>query len=233
MQSRSTWRSCVRAAVLGAFVTTLSACASLAPPDLSVVMPQPYDEFMASANEAAKNGQTSESLTLFDRAAKADPSKKQPWLRISQIHFDERRYGLAITAAEEVLQRDNADVTAKSILAASGLRVTANALEQLRAVGELAGARDEAKALARTMRDALGESILPAPVPVQDSAPPRRPTPRPAVRRPTAGEVRTDAVVPAVPPVATNPTLPKTPPPAVKPADAVDPKRNPFSALKG
>ena len=237
MQSRSTWRSRVRAALLVAFVITLSACASFAPPDLNVVIPQPYDEFMSSANEAAKNGQTSESLALFERAAKADPSKKQPWLRISQIHFDERRYGSAITAAEEVLQRDNADVTAKSILAASGLRVTANALEQLRAVGELAGARDEAKALARTMRDALGESILPAPAPVQDAAPPRRPAPRPAARRPAAGQARTDAVVPGAHPAATDPASPKTrppaaPPPAVKPAET-DAKRNPFSALKG
>lgn len=166
---------------------------------------------MASAEEAHRKGGVVEAMDFYDKATKADPSKKQPWLRIAQAQFDARNYGSAITAAQEVLLRDTTDVTAKSIMAVSGLRVSATALDQLRLANALGGnTREEAQTLARIMREALGESILPpatpAASPVVEKAAPRLATP---ARR----------AAPVVP--------------AAAPTPAAEPKRNPFDALKG
>jgi tetratricopeptide (TPR) repeat protein len=188
------------------------------PKELKVLTPaESYKDLMEAASEAQKNGEPAEALALYERAAKADPAKKQPWLRIAQAQFDARNYGTAIIAAQEVQQRDNADVTAKSILAASGLRVAARALEQLRAANaDVVNTLEEARSLARTMRDALGEPILPA----AEEEIAVRPTPRPAARRPAAA--------PAVSPSTAAPVA--APRPAAAPAPA--PRRNPFDALK-
>jgi len=196
----------VAACVLASGLLFLGACAS-APKPASLIKPPSYAELMASAEDAHRKGGVVEAMGFYEKATKADPSKKQPWARIAQAQFDARNYGSAIAAAQEVLQRDTTDVTAKSIMAVSGLRVSANALEQLRLANALGGStRDEAQALARIMRDALGESILPPPVaaPVVNEKPAVRP---PAVRR----------VAPA----------------AAEPTPAAEPKRNPFDALKG
>jgi len=172
-------------------------------------MPPTYADLMVSADEAQKKGGVVEAMGFYEKAAKADPSKKQPWSRIAQAQFDARNYGSAITAAQEVLQRDTTDVTAKSIMAVSGLRVSANALEQLRLANALGGStREEAQTLARIMRDALGESILPAPLPAAAATPTDKPAARPTVRRAAS-------------------------PPAAASVPATEPKRNPFDALKG
>ncbi|MBX3618828.1 MAG: hypothetical protein KF891_02375 [Rhizobacter sp.] len=176
---------------------------------MKAVLPPTYAELMASAEEAHRKGGVVEAMGFYEKAAKADPSKKQPWARIAQAQFDARNYGSAINAAQEVLLRDTTDVTAKSILAVSGLRVSASALDQLRLANAVEGnTREEAQVLARIMREALGESILPAPV----VAPaPEKPAPR---------------AVPARRPAPVAPT----PSPARM---APEPKRNPFDALKG
>lgn len=193
--------------VVASGVVFLGACAS-APPAVKAVLPPTYADLMVSADEAQKKGGVVEAMGFYEKAAKADPSKKQPWSRIAQAQFDARNYGSAITAAQEVLQRDTTDVTAKSIMAVSGLRVSANALEQLRLANALGGnTREEAQTLARIMRDALGESILPAPLPA--------------------------AVPPAEKPVARPPVRRVAPQAAPASAPAADPKRNPFDALKG
>ena len=187
----------------------LGACSS-APKTVSAIMPPSYAELMASAEDAHRKGGVVEAMGFYEKATKADPSKKQPWARIAQAQFDARNYGSAIAAAQEVLQRDTSDVTAKSIMAVSGLRVSANALEQLRLANALGGStRDEAQALARIMRDALGESILPPPV-----------------TAPTANEK------PAVRPAPVRRAAPAAPS-AAEPTPAAAPKRNPFDALKG
>lgn len=193
------------ACVLASVFLVLGACSS-APKPVKALLPPTYAELMASAEDAHRKGGVVEAMGFYEKAAKADPSKKQPWARIAQAQFDARNYGSAIAAAQEVLQRDTSDITAKSIMAVSGLRVSASALEQLRLANAPMGGstRDEAQALARIMRDALGESILPPPVP----APPvEKPVVRPPVRR----------AVPATPSATPE----------------AEPKRNPFDALKG
>ncbi len=218
-------RPIVNLAVVGSAVM-LSACSST-PTEIKALSGPSYTELMASADEAQAKGGAAEALGYFERAAKADPGKKQPWLRIAQAQFDARNYGSAITASQEVLQRDNTDVTAKSIMAASGLRVSASALEQLREANALGGStREEAQSLARTMRDALGESILPATAAHSAS----ESTSKPVVKRaPAPPAVRKPAQV--VQPVVATPAAPVAAP--AKKVPAVEPKRNPFDALKG
>lgn len=125
------------------------------------VVPDRIASTMAAVDKAHKEGRTERALDLLDDAARLEPSSKMPWLRRAQIHFEGRQYGQAIQAAQEALQRDAADLTAKSILAVSGLRVSAEALDQLRKVNEVNGsARVEAESVARLIREALGEPIL-------------------------------------------------------------------------
>ncbi len=190
----------------------LSACVSTPSPVNAVLAPS-YADLMASAEEAHRKGGVVEAMGFYEKAAKADPSKKQPWVRIAQAQFDARNYGSAITASQEVLLRDTSDVTAKSIMAVSGLRVSAYALDQLRMANAVGGnTREEAQALARIMRDSLGESILPPAAPVASTTIDKPVAPRPAaVTAPTPARRPAAASIPASP----------------------EPKRNPFDALKG
>jgi hypothetical protein len=200
----------LRGLALAGSLVFLGACGST-PSPVKAVLPPSYADLMASAEEAHRKGGVVEAMGFYEKAAKADPSKKQPWVRIAQAQFDARNYGSAITASQEVLLRDTSDVTAKSIMAVSGLRVSAYALDQLRMANAVGGnTREEAQALARTMRDSLGESILPpavaAPAADKPTAPRSAAAPQP-VRRPAAA--------------------------ASVPITAPEPKRNPFDALKG
>lgn len=204
----SSWRP-LAACLIAAGVSLFAACSSTPPPPKAVVAPG-YAELMASAEDAHRKGGVVEAMGFYEKAAKSDPSKKQPWSRIAQAQFDARNYGAAITAAQEVLLRDTTDVAAKSIMAVSGLRVSANALDQLRLANAVGGnTREEAQSLARIMREALGESILPPAAPVVAAPAVEKPVPRaaPVLRRPPAA--------------------------ASVPAPAPEPKRNPFDALKG
>ena len=90
-----------------------AGCASK-PAVVNAVLPPTYADLMASAEEAHRKGGVVEAMDLYEKAAKADPSKKQPWARIAQAQFDARNYGAAITAAQEVLLRDTTDLTANA-----------------------------------------------------------------------------------------------------------------------
>ncbi len=197
---------------------SMSACTSL-PKELPKLAGPSYADAMLAGEDAHVKGASAESLAQFELAARTDPARKQPWLRIAQVQFDARNYGPAITAAQEVLQRDNADVTAKSIMAASGLRVSAAALDQLREANALTGGtREEAQMLARTMRTALGESIFPAPEPALTEAPAKPVKPARSIAR--------KAIQPADKSASQTAPVPEKP-------RAAEPKRNPFDALKG
>ncbi|KIQ98076.1 tetratricopeptide repeat protein [Lysobacter sp. A03] len=150
-----------------------------------------YAMVLDNAEAAVKAGRVESALVSFDEAARADPTSKQPWLRIAQLQFDAGNYGRAIVAAEEVLHRDPADQVADSVLTVSGLRIASQSLERLQGSGALASqtARIEAERLAATMRATMGETILdsgPPPAPkARTRAPTRRastPTPKPATQ---------------------------------------------------
>jgi len=115
----------------------------------------------ASVDSLLEKGKQEEAVKVLGDLAKRNPGRKEPWVRLAKVHFDAENYALAIVAAEEVLQRYNADRSAKSIRAVSGLRVAAQSLTDLRGDVELKGdARSDAVGLAKIMRDTLGEDVL-------------------------------------------------------------------------
>ena len=202
-----------------------------------VTVPERIVESLAAAEKAQKLGKTSDALEELDDAIRLEPGSKHPWLKKSQIHFDARQYGQAITSAQEVLQRDATDLTAKSILAVSGLRVSAQALEQLRKANEVNGsARTEAESVAKLIREALGEPILIPALPTAAKADGRpegsaRPAPRRAAARPTNTVARpATPVAPGAAPVVTAAPVK----PATSGAVSSNSSRgnNPFGALQ-
>lgn len=195
-----------------AFVlSALVACSSAPKKDdlvAKLAVQEQVNEHLAAADKAHKAGQTDQAMEQLDAAIKADPATKLPWLKKAQIHFDARLYGQAITEAQEVLQRDVNDLTAKSILAVSGLRVSADALEQLRKVNEVNGpTRNEAESVARLIREALGEPIL-VPAPAAGAASAAEPikgranSGRPAASRAASSTTRAPSVSQPLAPAA-------------------------------
>lgn len=108
-----------------------------------------------------EKGNRDEAIVILQDLATKNPDRKEPWGRMAKIQFDAGSYSEAIVSAEEVLQRDDTDRTAKSIRAVAGLRVAAQSLADLRNDVELKGnARSDATALASVMRETLGEDVL-------------------------------------------------------------------------
>lgn len=114
-----------------------------------------------SVDTLLEKGNQEEAVKILGDLAKKNPGRKEPWIRMAKVHFDAENYAQAIVAAEEALQRDGTDRSAKSIRAVAGLRVAAQSLTDLRGDVELKGdARSDAVGLAKVMRDTLGEDVL-------------------------------------------------------------------------
>ena len=190
----------------------LVGCAS-APPPVPTAAPavQPLQEYMQEAGQAAAAGSKERARDVYRTAAKTYPTSKEPWLKLAEDYFEAANYGQAILAAQEVIQRDPADSLATSVLAVSGLRVSASALSTLRQQQSPlnGGTRSEAEGLARILRDLLGEPVL-VPRPVAAAASAAAPVPVKA-RQPAR-------------PAAAKPPVPAAP----KPATSTDP----FNVLK-
>jgi len=197
-----------------AVALALSACAS---------KPKPTPVATAPASKAARasaGGNNKErARELYRSAARVYPSSKEPWLKLAEDYFESANYGQAILAAQEVVQRDPSDTVAASVLAVSGLRVSASALAVLHEQkGKLSGgSRTEAEQLARQLRESLGETeLVPQPVATSPAEAAARPVARP---KPIAAPRR--AVAAAAPSAAPASAAA----PAAVPAD-------PFSILK-
>lgn len=149
-----------------------------------------YATLMDQAEASVRAGQVDNALIAFADATKADPTRKEPWVRTAQLEFDRTHYARAIVAAEEVMQRDPDDIVADGILTVAGFRIANHALQRLQGRGALASetARREAESLATTLRETMGPAILaePEPEPARParrtarSAPARRAQPAPA-----------------------------------------------------
>lgn len=189
----------------------LSGCASnkvsVSHEEFSAVMAQTG----ANVDSLIERGNKEEAVKLLGDLAKKNPGRKEPWVRTARVYFDAGNYAQAIVAAEEALQRDGTDRTAKSIRAVAGLRVAAQSLTDLRGDVELKGdARSDAVGLAKVMRETLGEEVL---VPPDD---PKKKKPAPVVSRP---KLSSPVPLPAAKPASASPA------PAAAGA-------NPFSVLK-
>ncbi|ALL69573.1 TPR repeat protein (plasmid) [Paraburkholderia caribensis MBA4] len=123
--------------------------------------PEAFNKALSDADTVAKNGDQDRAIALYQQLSKTDPTREEPWSRIAQIQFTQGHYGQAIVAAQEALQRDQTDRQAKSVLAVAGLRVATQSLGELRQDAALAGdAKSDAQALAKQLRDTLGEATL-------------------------------------------------------------------------
>lgn len=162
---------------------------------------------MSSGARARLEGSRATERELYRRAAQVYPTSKEPWLKLAEGYFEAADYGAAILAAQEVLQRDPSDRLGTSLLAVSGLRVSAAALAALRQGQDLnADTRRQAEDLVRSLREVLGEPVL-VPKPAENAATGAGATDRPPqpARRPAA------APAPA-------PARPRPPAPAPAPA---------------
>jgi tetratricopeptide (TPR) repeat protein len=172
-------------------IASLGACA-MAPQKADVPPPAPtYEKLMTDAEAAMTAGQKDTAITAFEKAARTNPARKEPWSRLAQINFDASNYSKAMVAAEEALQRDPSDLASKSILAVGGLRVSSKAIADLRQGQALNGdVRNQAENLAQTLREALGQSVL---VPAPTASPIYVEEPKPVQRKPTKPVVRKPA----------------------------------------
>lgn len=156
---------------------------------------------MSDAERARQEGARSMERETYHKAAQAYPTSKAPWLRLAEGYFEAHDYGNAILAAQEVLQRDPADKVAGSLLAVSGLRVSAGALASMRQRESIGtDTRQQAEDLVKALREALGEPLL---VPTAEPAPPT-----PVVRRPVRRQQPTGATPAAAPEPAKKPANP-------------------------
>ncbi|KAB0642784.1 tetratricopeptide repeat protein [Burkholderia latens] len=182
----------------------IAGCASQppAPPTAEV-----FNKSLADADAVAKAGDQDKALGLYQQLAKSDPTREEPWSRIAQIQFAQNHYGQAIVAAQEALQRDATDRQAKSVLAVAGLRIATQSLGELRQDASLAGdAKSDAQALAKQLRDTLGESALfPPEQRTVKTRTARRPVHRPKAGAAPAAEAATTTPAPAAAPQAAAP----------------------------
>lgn len=135
----------------------MAGCATTSKPQTDAE----YKQSITRATETLANKGGDEAVAQFQEIAQRNPSRGEPWSYIAKIRFDEQKYGEAIVAADEALSRDQNDFTAKTVRAVGGLRVAMQSLADLRADALLAGnARNDAVALAASMRETLGQDVL-------------------------------------------------------------------------
>lgn len=145
----------------------LAGCASTAPPPLPPPKaPATVASLMSEAEAAIKLGNNEQGVAILKTAAVAFPNEAAPRLRAAQVLFECHNYGEAISYAQEVLERDPNDMAAHSIMAASGLRVSSKALNDLASRNNIVGSvRAEAQDLVKLVRGHIHGAIIPPPKP--------------------------------------------------------------------
>jgi hypothetical protein len=230
LPSPASLRSCV-ASVVSASALLLGGCAT-APPPAPEAAPAvvSLEEWLVRGDSARKEGLHEAARSAYRDGAKAYPTDKQPWLRLADSYFQSGDYGNAVLAAQEAVQRDPKDNAAHSLLAVSGLRITAGSLNALREQsGYPVGSREEALDVTRRLREALSDPTLLAPVALEAPPPapaPRKPRPKPAA---TTATPAVPAATPAATATAAKPAVQAAP---AATAAAPKPAGNPLDKLK-
>ncbi|MES2248250.1 MAG: hypothetical protein V4645_13290 [Pseudomonadota bacterium] len=222
-----------RTMIAGAIASTVFLSACTTTPDAAVAQATAaYNKSLADADAAAAaaTGDKAPVIRQYQQLATDNPTRGEPWSRIAQIYFNEGRYSLAISAAEESLRRDPSSRQAKSITAVGGLRLAARSIEDLGKDSSLSGdANADAYRLAALLRETLGLSVL---VPASPEA---RPTPARRAAAPSPAPAPSSSSAAAPTPVAAARPAP-APVAAPRPAPAAPAPRagggNPFDALK-
>ncbi|WP_246289310.1 hypothetical protein [Achromobacter deleyi] len=198
--------------LIGGMAALMAGCAATNKPQTDAE----YKQSITQATETLASKGSDQAVVQFQEIAQRNPSRGEPWSYIAKIRFDEQKYGEAIVAADEALNRDSEDFTAKTVRAVGGLRVAMQSLADLRADALLAGnARTDAVALAAAMRETLGQDVL---FP-EGRKPPRtgtRPPPKRTDGAPAAGASATT-------PTANSATAPANTTPATQPGQGATP----------
>jgi hypothetical protein len=213
-------------------LAALAACSTVPDPSVAPTQSAPaivsMDEWMARGDAATQEGDHTKARDAWRSAAKDYPTAKQPWLKLSEDYFNAADYGNAVLAAQEALQRDPHDRLANSVLAVSGLRLTAGSLAALRDDGAYAvGSRDEAVAVTHSLREALGEPVL---VPPPDTPSRKRMAKAPKASAHASAAAETAAAAPAPAPAAAPAAA--APVPAPRTASVTPAGGNPLDKLK-
>lgn len=159
LRQRRAGRSATGLTVLLLAALVLAGCGTA--PQRPAAEPPALAPLLDQAEAARKSGDMAKAMTTLDEAARHHPASAEPWVRKAQMHFDQGSYATAVLAAQEGLQRNANDPAALSVIAVSGLRMAATSLSQMRRTSPVQGnTRTEAEALARTIREALGENNL-------------------------------------------------------------------------
>lgn len=126
-----------------------------------------FETIMGRAEAQVVEAGVDAAMVSFEEATRVEPTRKEPWVRIAQLQFDQEHYARAIVAAEEVLQRDPEDLVADGVMTVASLRIASQSLSRLEGKGALSSetARKEAQALVDTLRSTMGPAILQAPKP--------------------------------------------------------------------
>lgn len=181
---------------------------------------------MSEAAQSRQSGARQQEREQYRKAAQAYPTSKEPWLKLAEGYFEAADYGNAILSAQEVLQRDPADRLAGSLLAVSGLRVSASALAALRGQQDLStDTRRQAEEVVRQVREALGEPMLVA-KPADTASATKRPPVRPRVVAPPGAGASAPLAAASSEAGAGRGSVAPVPPPAKRPGTS------PFDALR-
>ncbi len=196
---RASWKALTAAGTVSIGLA-LSAC-TVAPtkPVEAAPIKITLQDYLQDAARARADGNRDKARDTYRVAAKAFPTSKEPWVKLSEDYFEGADYGNAILSAQEVLARDGADTVGASVLAISGLRVSGSALQVLRSQTPIADStRTEAQSMARTLHDVLADAAPVAPAPPVTAAKPKRRAAPPAVKPidPTAVVKQADATPP-------------------------------------
>lgn len=185
---------------------------------------------IAQALQTARDDDLDLAIEKLTELARRNPSSGLVWSHIAKLRFDHAQYGAAIVAADETLQREPDDFTAKSVRVVGGLRIALQSLADIRDNALLAGnARVDAQALAQALRDSLGQDAL---FPKERKRSPRRARAKPVDARPVSTGTETSverSAEAASAPVTAPPAAPVAAP-ATAPKGGAE-ERNPFSGL--
>ena len=187
----------------------LCACATKPP---EKVIPISMHQSVQDAADAVASQGAEFAIAELEKLAKFDPTSALPWMQVAKIRFEEEKYGQAIVAADEALQRDPENFTAKSIWVIGGLRLARKGILDLQDNAQLAGdAETDASELAKAMQVVLRPSPTPRP-PIM-----KNPVPIPSITPPPKNPVP----IPSIPPTTKNPV----------PESNTDSGGNPFDTL--